>query len=293
MASRPDGLDSTTFGDGQEPPDTDSVGSYPSDNEVESGARLCQWRTSEFHDQECHRYFDCPSHLVERELSADHPAEEHNISEGGNIRDTNVGMAGTSSRHHVNESLGSNTGRIENDQGHKENIVASGSTAVLVQETPGSTPEDAETHPRLYHTINLPDRTLSESRNRIRSQDEHSDQDESNRASEGLPRHYAELDRDRADTEAVGGSGVTRENTSGDATHNHRPTSTPGGRMLRGPISSPSPLQHRGTNHSGTSEFTLPRWQPDAEVTYCPICHTQFSIFVRKHHCRFVIPSQL
>ncbi|KAK1752392.1 FYVE zinc finger-domain-containing protein [Echria macrotheca] len=33
-------------------------------------------------------------------------------------------------------------------------------------------------------------------------------------------------------------------------------------------------------------EFTLPRWQPDAEVTYCPICLTQFSIFVRKHHCR-------
>ncbi|KAJ9164594.1 FYVE-domain-containing protein [Coniochaeta hoffmannii] len=30
----------------------------------------------------------------------------------------------------------------------------------------------------------------------------------------------------------------------------------------------------------------LPRWQPDAEVTYCPICHTQFSFFVRKHHCR-------
>ncbi|PHH71334.1 hypothetical protein CDD80_5353 [Ophiocordyceps camponoti-rufipedis] len=25
---------------------------------------------------------------------------------------------------------------------------------------------------------------------------------------------------------------------------------------------------------------------PDAEVTYCPICNAQFSIFVRKHHCR-------
>ena len=36
-------------------------------------------------------------------------------------------------------------------------------------------------------------------------------------------------------------------------------------------------------------EFALPRWQPDAEVTYCPICHAQFSFFVRKHHCRFVM----
>jgi hypothetical protein len=35
-------------------------------------------------------------------------------------------------------------------------------------------------------------------------------------------------------------------------------------------------------------EYSLPRWQPDAEVTYCPICNAQFSIFVRKHHCRYV-----
>ena len=34
------------------------------------------------------------------------------------------------------------------------------------------------------------------------------------------------------------------------------------------------------------SEIVLPRWQPDSDVTYCPICHAQFSIFVRKHHCR-------
>lgn len=35
-----------------------------------------------------------------------------------------------------------------------------------------------------------------------------------------------------------------------------------------------------------TPEFALPRWQPDAEVTLCPICNTQFSTWVRKHHCR-------
>lgn len=35
-------------------------------------------------------------------------------------------------------------------------------------------------------------------------------------------------------------------------------------------------------------EFAVPRWQPDAEVTLCPICNTQFSIWVRKHHCRCV-----
>lgn len=57
--------------------------------------------------------------------------------------------------------------------------------------------------------------------------------------------------------------------------------------------------------------LVLPRWQPDAEVTFCPICRTQFSTFVlyvmflcdeliligrlgffiRKHHCRYVLPE--
>ncbi|KAI3343210.1 hypothetical protein F4824DRAFT_444851 [Ustulina deusta] len=33
-------------------------------------------------------------------------------------------------------------------------------------------------------------------------------------------------------------------------------------------------------------EFAVPRWQPDAEVTNCPICDVQFGMFLRKHHCR-------
>ena len=45
---------------------------------------------------------------------------------------------------------------------------------------------------------------------------------------------------------------------------------------------------YRRHTRSDTSLFTLPRWQPDGEVTYCPICKSQFNIFIRKHHCRFV-----
>ncbi|KAL4975963.1 FYVE zinc finger-domain-containing protein [Aspergillus desertorum] len=33
-------------------------------------------------------------------------------------------------------------------------------------------------------------------------------------------------------------------------------------------------------------EYNRPRWQPDAEVTECPICRTTFSFWYRKHHCR-------
>lgn len=45
----------------------------------------------------------------------------------------------------------------------------------------------------------------------------------------------------------------------------------------------PAPVS---TRTARLPSVALPRWQPDAEVTYCPICHTQFSFFVRKHHCR-------
>jgi len=39
-------------------------------------------------------------------------------------------------------------------------------------------------------------------------------------------------------------------------------------------------------DEGSVNEIIIPRWQPDAEVTYCPICSTQFSFFIRKHHCR-------
>ncbi len=33
-------------------------------------------------------------------------------------------------------------------------------------------------------------------------------------------------------------------------------------------------------------EIVLPRWQPDVEVSKCPICGTGFGFWFRKHHCR-------
>lgn len=34
------------------------------------------------------------------------------------------------------------------------------------------------------------------------------------------------------------------------------------------------------------SDIVLPRWQPDSEVTQCPVCGRHFTFLFRKHHCR-------
>ncbi|PGH11171.1 hypothetical protein AJ79_05013 [Helicocarpus griseus UAMH5409] len=42
-------------------------------------------------------------------------------------------------------------------------------------------------------------------------------------------------------------------------------------------------LRHR---ENSFTDYELPRWQPDSEVSECPICNTPFSFWYRKHHCR-------
>lgn len=47
----------------------------------------------------------------------------------------------------------------------------------------------------------------------------------------------------------------------------------------------PRPIRTSSQSQRST-DIRIPRWQPDAEVSRCPICGASFNFWYRKHHCR-------
>lgn len=58
----------------------------------------------------------------------------------------------------------------------------------------------------------------------------------------------------------------------------------PGHRITDRPLPPRPGAANSPRNHS--RDITLPAWQPDAEVSDCPICGQHFTFWYRKHHCR-------
>lgn len=52
------------------------------------------------------------------------------------------------------------------------------------------------------------------------------------------------------------------------------------------PLPLPTPTRPTRTLSNGSRGYVVPKWQPDAEVSECPICHRQFGFLFRRHHCR-------
>ncbi|RDA89728.1 hypothetical protein CP533_6851 [Ophiocordyceps camponoti-saundersi (nom. inval.)] len=206
----------------------------------------CPWRTSLYHDDECSRYFDCPTHTLERDLS---PTGSHGQS--------NAPLNGS---------------RTAASAGDTADMPTTGSVSLReFLETPTAGPSatssgirSGETRPIPVRTSSLSGVTMagSSSRNPIASI-----QLPSGRESGPFSPPTTDQRRQLTSRRSQGGVGMQRS----------RPSEDGGG--------GGGASQYR-TQGSGSPEVALPRWQPDAEVTYCPICNAQFSIFVRKHHCR-------
>lgn len=230
----------------------------------------CPWRTSAYDYDECSRFFDCPSHTVERRLSVDqqpggdrsepeHPTNVHEYApestEGrlGSESDAHVPNDSRNIPHQQYQAAPANTSsRSNNDVG----VLSSSAPTSSLLFADAEASDDTQSPPTPTPRAN------TEASRRVHDNDEDGVVDQS------------DLDRlGRMDIHAAPGTSQLGYQWGGfpfPTTHSRDQGFE--ARQFGSAVVSP--------------DFTLPRWQPDAEVTYCPICQTQFSIFVRKHHCR-------
>ena len=66
--------------------------------------------------------------------------------------------------------------------------------------------------------------------------------------------------------------------------------SSPASSRAQAPLPPPPPVPTRSNIGPvrRQSDIVLPPWQPDHEVTHCPVCGRYFTFLFRKHHCRYV-----
>ncbi|KAI1338640.1 FYVE-domain-containing protein [Xylariaceae sp. FL0016] len=234
--------------------DSESGSSY-----VGSGAPdtpNCPHQSSRFFGTECDRYWDCPTHLVERDLLSEEQPDDS--SESSSRRFQNE-LDTTAESTEPQDSLG---------EGQEEGA-------------PSPHPDNSES---IEHDPR-PDVTSTTPQHSSETLGQSGTSEEPILSLQEALRHMGE------DPQTLGSSPSAAANpsASGERQEESRTRRGPTQRQsqVRSLLDDPNvdePLV--GQSVGSRYEFIVPRWQPDAEATLCPICHTQFSIFVRKHHCR-------
>lgn len=287
MASPLSETDTAALGGGRDTDgsvDTESGSSYIGSDAPQSSPVPCRWRTSSFWDQECSRYFDCPTHIVERLLSTDDASSQHSGSDAGPVVEEDrfsVRSSDETPQPHAELSLRVRPSQDGITDTTEPNVPQQATTVPLPASrasslaTPASTsvvPEPASLipvndimdRPHLHSHFSAP--ATTESVGELQSGSH--GQDEEPEDLPVPPGHTRPSLSVVGREDSIPYSTQTSETTGGRSTDAAVPEHTSGRRII--------------------PEFVVPRWQPDAEVTYCPICQSQFNIFVRKHHCRYV-----
>lgn len=278
-------LDATTPDGYSDTPHAHSASSSHTDGDAaEAGSVTCRWKTSRFHDQECSRYFDCPSHTVERRLSSDQTEERPEspplVFQTDELpddiygdRDTSNQQPTTSSRPHSIASAES----LPRDITLRDGLASAGSADAAQTSTLPHETEDLETMERA-DGYNQPGRVSAQSElvSAMSSFDPFRDIEHPGQSSTatGTLAEAPQPSTPRQVQPPLGGISGSHS------------TSRRGSRVSSHGVASHGQTQQQPGGSTSPSDFVLPRWQRDAEVTYCPICRTQFGIFVRKHHCR-------
>lgn len=298
--------------------------------QLQIGGNNCPWRTERYFDQECSRYFDCPSHIVERapsdtddergeqahqEGGSDTPEEDHgehvegehhgSIGSGsgdeadrpspavlGNITETELEDVRSDNLGAFVEEVRQESEEEESDVAEVEGDDRPGSVSPLSEDTEDDSDRSArslspEAAPETTHFSESPEPSGSPTR-----EQQGVSVSVSEFTSGAIHRTQQESERpvvsQSSGWENLGAASSTSSlgiRTMADLPS--RPSVNTSASSFGSVLNSPDPPQTLpAPNQHTRSELQLPRWQPDSEQTYCPICGTQFSFFVRKHHCR-------
>lgn len=237
------------------------------------GSPACPYRNSRVYDQECALFFDCPSHQVERapagsdepdsesidqRLAPDNAADV--LSNGTEETTTTADVLGPES---ATDKPDSENPPLETSHPGPSSINNSGMQVDIAREERDVTAE-VDTN---VQSMNI---------GRSATQNEPSAQTDP--APEPGPEqptsHAPEL------TISSGASSSSSRSSLQQATPSLRPRET------SQPQSLISAIALRQAESRSNMDVILPPWQPDSEVSSCPICHVDFRFYIRKHHCR-------
>ncbi|KAI1779424.1 FYVE-domain-containing protein [Hypoxylon cercidicola] len=250
--------------------DTESGSSYVGSAAPDTPA--CPYQNTEFFGNECSRYHDCPTHMAERSTAE--------ASASGSATTTIGGQSGQSVQPEVTPE---HSGPVE------EGTNPEGSGAEIYIPIPEQVPASGTQLPQVEtHSSASGEAGPSELELAVpQSGHDQVPQEQGITLTEAL-RQTAETLGELPSENVISSRQELDARPTPPASRNVT-THTMNLPENQQQASSLNPIATEFSPRPETrsaQEFALPRWQPDSEVTYCPICRNQFSFFVRKHHCR-------